>query len=302
MYCPNCGAEIKDGAQFCGNCGKKIEIRDAAEKTESTSADEEVSQQTSEKTGQKGESVENDVKDTDSAVKDQPSENEEEDHIDKSRLSAFDKVAIRFTYLIADPVIGIVMLIPSMKLFQEGGFWGIAFGIIFLIIGIGYIVSGIKEWVDMFRGKSTIDDNMNKDSLKSCRKTLIIGAVVIVIGVAVIHSTGGGIYINVQNVVLDDFGSESIGTVVDDNIKNAKWSKDKLDSGTYRVYVTGYNKNYGNMKIEFYYEEDDGGSGTVQLNKITLLDDDETYDTKSVNGALSMTAIWSTFYSDDSGD
>jgi len=302
MYCPNCGAEIKDGAQFCGNCGKKIEIRDAAEKTESTSADEEVSQQTSEKTGQKGESVENDVKDTDSAVKDQPSENEEEDHIDKSRLSAFDKVAIRFTYLIADPVIGIVMLIPSMKLFQEGGFWGIAFGIFFLIIGIGYIVSGIKEWVDMFRGKSTIDDNMNKDSLKSCRKTLIIGAVVIVIGVAVIHSTGGGIYTNVQNVVLDDFGSESIGTVVDDNIKNAKWSKDKLDSGTYRVYVTGYNKNYGNMKIEFYYEEDDGGSGTVQLNKITLLDDDETYDTKSVNGALSMTAIWSTFYSDDSGD
>ena len=25
MYCKNCGAEINEGALFCGNCGMKIE-------------------------------------------------------------------------------------------------------------------------------------------------------------------------------------------------------------------------------------------------------------------------------------
>lgn len=27
MYCPNCGAELKDDATFCGNCGKKIDAK-----------------------------------------------------------------------------------------------------------------------------------------------------------------------------------------------------------------------------------------------------------------------------------
>lgn len=300
MYCPNCGAELKDGAQFCGNCGKKIEITDEIRTPEPTA--EKKTQGASEQPEHDGkDAVEKENHDEfDNGQSKQTGEKEE--YIDKSKLSPLDKLAIRFTYLIADPVIGIFLLFPSMKLFSEGGFWGIAFGLIFLVIGVGYIISGIREWIDIFRGKSAIDDKMNRDSLKSCRKTLIIGIIIIVIGIAVIHATGGGIYTNVQSVVLDDFGSESIGTVVDDNIKNAKWSKDKIASGTYHVYVTGYNKNYGNMKIEFYYEEDDDGSGEVQLKKITLLDDDETYDTKSVNGALSMTAIWSTFYDDDSSD
>ena len=294
MYCPNCGA------QFCGNCGKKIEITDEIRTPEPTA--EKKTQGASEQPEHDGkDAVEKENHDEfDNGQSKQTGEKEE--YIDKSKLSPLDKLAIRFTYLIADPVIGIFLLFPSMKLFSEGGFWGIAFGLIFLVIGVGYIISGIREWIDIFRGKSAIDDKMNRDSLKSCRKTLIIGIIIIVIGIAVIHATGGGIYTNVQSVVLDDFGSESIGTVVDDNIKNAKWSKDKIASGTYHVYVTGYNKNYGNMKIEFYYEEDDDGSGEVQLKKITLLDDDETYDTKSVNGALSMTAIWSTFYDDDSSD
>ena len=300
MYCPNCGAELKDGAQFCGNCGKKIEITDEIRTPEAMG--EKKTQRTLEQPEHSKDAIVKEIHDEYYNGQDRQTDEKDTEYIDKSKLSALDKLAIRFTYLIADPVIGIFLLFPSMKLFSECGFWGIAFGLIFLILGVGYIISGIKEWIDIFRGKSTIDDKMNKDSLKSCRKTLIIGIIIIVIGIAVIHATGGGIYTNVQSVVLDDFGSESIGTVVDDNIKNAKWSKDKIASGTYHVYVTGYNKNYGNMKIEFYYEEDDDGSGEVQLKKITLLDDDETYDTKSVNGALSMTAMWSTFYDDDSSD
>ena len=39
MYCKNCGAEIPDGAMFCGNCGMKIETEnnETVENTENAS-------------------------------------------------------------------------------------------------------------------------------------------------------------------------------------------------------------------------------------------------------------------------
>ena len=43
MYCKNCGAEINEGALFCGNCGVKLEIEQpVAEETVCEEYDQEV--------------------------------------------------------------------------------------------------------------------------------------------------------------------------------------------------------------------------------------------------------------------
>ena len=47
MLCPNCGAEIRDGARFCENCGEKLipvttfenEAEEAAEEIEAAAAE-----------------------------------------------------------------------------------------------------------------------------------------------------------------------------------------------------------------------------------------------------------------------
>ena len=288
MYCPNCGAELKDDATFCGNCGKKIDAKIKAnmnntKQFQSQSTEEGIESKT-EQTSQTANSEQQTQRvDTDS-----------KEYIARDQLKPFDKIAIKFTSLIANPFIGIVYLYFCGRLFSEGGVSGILFGLFMLVLGIAYLVEAVKAWIDIFRRKSDIDSTMTKESLRSCRRTLIIGVIVIVFGAFVIQGTGGGIYTNVQSVVFDNIGDESIGTIVDDNIPNAKWSKKKISSGVYVVSVTGYNKNYGDIKIDFYYEKEKDGSVNVTLQRIHLLDDNKTYD------GLQMGVIWSSFYSDDS--
>lgn len=64
-----------------------------------------------------------------------------------------------------------------------------------------------------------------------------IGVVVLMIGIFIFKSTGGGTYSVVKAVSFDDFGPETIGEVVDENIKSPEWSQKKLDGSSKLVYV-----------------------------------------------------------------
>ncbi|MCD7806080.1 MAG: zinc ribbon domain-containing protein [Lachnospiraceae bacterium] len=196
----------------------------------------------------------------------------------------FNKAAEKFGNILT-VIEGIVFLILMRLLFSEGGFWGIAFGILFLLAGIAGVVGGIKDLI------SRTKKELTGKELNKAKRNMCIGVPVIIIAFWILLSTGGGGYSNVQAITFDNYGSETIGEIVDNNLKSPKWSKDKIDSTSCKVYVEGYSKLYDeDVRITFYYEED-GDSYEVTLQSVELLDSGETY-----SDMFSLALIWATFY------
>ena len=106
----------------------------------------------------------------------------------------------------------------------------------------------------------------------------------------VVAKTGGGTYSLVRAISFDDIGEETIGEIVDENIKSPEWSQKKLDGSSKLVYVEGYCPSYGEtIRIEFYYEEK-GDTYEVSLHGMYLPDSDEKFN--SLETAIAWAALY----------
>lgn len=268
MFCKKCGNEVKDGTAFCIKCGARLEddfnnIEEVSENSENTNSHDTNSQ----------------------AVTSTAEVDKKNNIISKIWNSPiFNKIAIKFGYIL-DVIGGVICIFLAKQLFKEGGFSGIGFGIIFAGCAVVGIWSGVTSFF------SRIKDHELEENLGKKKRNLCIGVVVIVIALILLKETGGGTYYIVQQISFDNFGSETIGEIVDDNLKSPEWSQKKLDSGSKLVYVEGYSPLYEeNMKITFYCEKVEDGY-EVSLKRISFLDSDETY-----NDAISMAGVWASFY------
>ena len=134
-------------------------------------------------------------------------------------------------------------------------------------------------------------EELDAVAINKKKRNLCIGVVVLVIALAVVVNTGGGTYSIVKAISFDDIGSETIGELVDENIKSPEWSQKKLDSSSQLVYVEGYCPAYGEtVRIEFYYEKLDDGSHEVSLSRMYWPESDEEFNT------FEAAIVWATFY------
>ena len=132
-----------------------------------------------------------------------------------------------------------------------------------------------------------IEEELNKK-----KRNLCIGAAVIIIGLLVVNSTGGGVYSDVKSIAFDDIGPETIGELIDENVKGAEWSQEKIDSNSRLVFVEGYCPSYSeDIRITFFYEDLDDGYCEVSLQSIEFPESGEYYD-----DAFSAGIIWASLY------
>ena len=116
---------------------------------------------------------------------------------------------------------------------------------------MGSCVTGVMS---LLRRKKNGDEDeaLDEKTVNKKKRNLCIGIVVIAIALAVIVKTGGGTYTIVKSISFDDMGNETIGEIVDKNIKSPEWSQKKLDGSSKLVYVEGYCPSYGEtVRIEF---------------------------------------------------
>lgn len=201
----------------------------------------------------------------------------------------FTKTAIKFGNVL-EILEGIILFILAIALFQEGGFWGVVFGIIFLLAGIGSCISGVMSLLSRRKSNSE-DEILDEAAINKKKRNLCIGVVAIIILLVIVRDTGGGTYSIVKSITFDDMGPETIGELVDDNIKSPEWSQKKLDKRTRLVYVEGYCPAYGEeIRITFYCEKLKDGSYEVTLQGMYWVDDDEELN------AFESTFVWASFY------
>lgn len=98
MFCKKCGRELEEGTNFCPGCGTQ----------QSINVNENVN----------------------GGIKPQSIFSKIWNH------TLFTKAAVKFGNVL-EILEGIICFIFSRLLFHEGGFWGIVFGILFLLGGIG---------------------------------------------------------------------------------------------------------------------------------------------------------------------
>lgn len=200
--------------------------------------------------------------------------------------SLFTELAIRFGNIL-EIFEGILLIIISRFCFQESGFISKALGIFLLLGGVlGCFAAAISL---ITRKKS--DEIPDDVDVRKSKRNLCIGTVVIIIAMIIYKNIGGGTYLVVREVAFDDWGSETIGELIDANMKSPKWSQKKLDKNSKLVYVEGYCPTYGEtIQIEFYYEKLKDGSHEVTLKGMKLPESNEEYD-------WTETAIvWGSFY------
>ena len=197
----------------------------------------------------------------------------------------FTMIAVKFGNLL-DVLISIVGIWLAFRLFSEGGITGTLLGIVCLVGGICGIVRGIRSFLLGNKEPETAD------SLNKKKRNLCIGVVVILFALFVMGRTGGGIYSRVQSISFDDYGPETIGEIVDENIRGAEWSQERLDSKSRLVTVEGYCPMYGqDIRITFFYEETDSSYYEVTIRSIEFLEDGESYD-----DSFSVSIWWDGFY------
>lgn len=313
MFCQNCGKELADDAMFCPACGKKrAKMPDMGnwQDVDAEQGRKGPSREANAEQGRKGPSREADAEqgrkeqsrdaDAEQSRKEQSRDVDAANHgtgkkepggnifsrIWNSPL--FTKVAIKFGNVL-DILEAIIFIILSRFLFNEGGFWGVGFGILFALSGLVIFIAGAMS---LLRWKKTGDEDemLDETDIKKKKRNLCIGVVLIVIALVIFVNTGGGTYSIVKSISFDDIGKETIGEIVDENIKSPEWSQKKLDSNAKLVYVEGYCPAYGeDIKIEFYYERK-GDSYEVTLNGIYLPDSKEELN------AFEAGLLWASFY------
>jgi len=178
MFCQDCGKELADDAMFCPACGKKrakmpdmgnLQDVDAEQNKKEPSKDADAEK--SRKEPSMGAEAANHG----------TGEKEPGGNI-FSRIwnsPLFTKVAIKFGNLL-EILEGIVFFILSKLLFNEGGFWGVAFGIFCALAGLGGCISGI---ISLLRWKKSGDEDemLDETDIKKKKRNLCIGIVLIVI-------------------------------------------------------------------------------------------------------------------------
>lgn len=283
MYCKNCGKELDADALFCPGCGTR--------RTESQNENNE--QDTG--VGQARREVTTETKSEGPEVKKESKEEGTKEgqggsltfKIWNSRL--FTKVAVKFGNLLLI-LEGIIVLILSGVLFNEGGFGGNVFGFLFLLAGIGYCIDGVKSFFSIGKSSQKAEDEAD---LNKKKRNLCIGVPVIIIAILIFNNTGGGTYSIVKSVTFDNLGSETIGELVDKNIKSQEWSQKKLDNSSKLVYVEGYCPAYDEtLKVTFFYEKIDG-TYEVSLKGMSLLDSGKELS------ELEAAVVWASFYRDN---
>lgn len=195
-----------------------------------------------------------------------------------------NKIAIKFGNF-ADILIGIVYLILSLTLFDEGGFWGIVFGILFVISAASYVIEGVKGLIGRDKQELT------EEELDKKKKHLCIGVVVIAVILVIVLNMEDSVYTDVKAISFDDYGSETIGELIENNIKSPQWSKSKIDNTSEKVSVEGYSPALDeNIRINFFYEVS-SDTYEVTLQRIELPDSGEKYSSN-----LEIAIIWTSFY------
>lgn len=264
--CSGCGAELKPEAKFCPKCGVKIDQISEEENSGKPEFSGEFSKAEQEKiaSGQV---------------------NTKEGIFAKIwNHPAFTMIAVKFGNVL-DILLGAVSLLLAVMLLGDG-FFGTVWGILFLVCGIAIVFSGIRAFLSRKR-EPEIEEELNKK-----KRNLCIGAAVIIIGLLVINSTGGGVYSDVKSIAFDDIGPETIGELIDENVKGAEWSQEKIDSNSRLVFVEGYCPSYSeDIRITFFYEDLDDGYCEVSLQSIEFPESGEYYD-----DAFSAGIIWASLY------
>ncbi len=271
MFCKNCGKELTDGAAFCSACGAK---------------------QTGilYENGRQGADVNAEGKGTGLGAETVNPDKEESAGGIFARIwnsPLFTRMAIKFGNIL-EILEGVIFLILSRFLFKEGGFWGTAFGILMLLGGIGSCFSGITSLLS--RRKNHDDGTLDEKDIRKKKRNFCIGIPVMIIALVIVFKSGGGSYAVIRSISFDDMGPETIGELLDKNIKGAEWSKEKLDGGSERVYVEGYCPAYDEtVRIEFYYEKS-GGSYEVELKGMYWPESGEEFNT------FESAIVWASFY------
>lgn len=112
-----------------------------------------------------------------------------------------------------------------------------------------------------------------------------------IIGLLVVTSTGS-VYSDVKSIAFDNMGPETIGELVEANVKGAEWSKEKVADDSWLVSAEGYCPLYSeDIKIEFFYEKLDDGYREVTLQSVEFPESGEYY-----NDAFSAGMVWASFY------
>lgn len=197
---------------------------------------------------------------------------------------AFTTIAVKFGNIL-DILLGIVGIFLALVMFSGEGFFSTVLRIIFLICGIGIVFSDIRSLLSRKREPETEEDLNRK------KRNLCIGAAIIIIGLLVVTSTGG-VYSDVKSIAFDNMGPETIGELVEANVKGAEWSKEKVADDSWLVSVEGYCPLYSeDIKIEFFYEKLDDGYREVTLQSVEFPESGEYY-----NDAFSAGMVWASFY------
>lgn len=172
---------------------------------------------------------------------------------------------------LADFVEALGSFVLASFLFGLGGFFGVVFGIMAILFGVTGVGSGIYR----MKGKADLS-NRTKDYFSKERIRLAKRAIeIIIIIVIIVICTRFTVISDVKKCSFDSYGTENIGTIVDKNLKGAKWKSKKLYDGVYSVSASGFDKGrHCSADYYFTYAEEDDDSFTIEL-KYVILDGEE---------------------------
>ena len=129
----------------------------------------------------------------------------------------------------------------------------------------------------------TVQDAGNEEA--SCnagtmnqKKIGMLIEVALLIGFVIFLANGGvGPIYQIQNVTLDEYGPQTMKELMDDNLRSPTWTSESVDEDASNVYVEGYMPIMGeDIRICFYYEDQNDGTFEYSLNRIDLLDSQQT--------------------------